>query len=60
MTKKGEVVRHSDILRRAFWRFVAEDHIDEAEWPKHARQIIWSVTGKEHIDPALLDWIVRK
>ena len=60
MTETYDAVRHTDILRRAFRRFVAEDKIAETEWPQRAMEMVWSLTGKDHVDPALLDWIVRQ
>ncbi|WP_192180660.1 hypothetical protein [Mesorhizobium amorphae] len=60
MTETYYAVRHSDILRRAFRRFVAEDNIAEAEWPKRAMEMIRSLAGHENIDPALLNWIIDR
>ena len=49
-----------DVLRRAFKKSVIEGGIPEDRWQSHAIILVRELTGYEHVDSALLAWILRK
>lgn len=59
-------LRHSvsafdcDVIREAFKAWVLEEHIPEHKWRDSAAQMVRSMTGREGVDPDMLEWIVRK
>jgi hypothetical protein len=49
-----------DILRTAFKKSVIEGSIPEYRWQSHAMLLVHELTDREHVEPEVLDWIVRK
>ena len=49
-----------EILRGAFRRSVVEGRIAEREWRMHARVLARELTEIDEIDPAIVEWIVRR
>jgi len=49
-----------DVLRSAFIKSVIEDNIPQERWRTQARLLISDYTGRDDIEPELLEWIVRK
>jgi len=49
-----------DVIREAFKAWVVEEHIPEHKWRDGAAQMVRSMTGRDDVDPQMLEWIVRK
>jgi hypothetical protein len=49
-----------DILRSAFRKSVIEERIPEDRRQSHALLLVRELTGNEHVEPDVLDWIMRK
>jgi hypothetical protein len=49
-----------EVLREAFRKSVIEHHIPEDQWRGRALLLVRELTDVEHVDPHMLDWIVRK
>jgi hypothetical protein len=47
-------------VRAAFRETVIESGVPQDQWRSHAMLIVRDLTGHEDIDPAALEWIVRK
>lgn len=47
-----------DILRGAFRSSVIEEKIPQDRWRDHALLLVRDLTGREDVEPQLLDWII--
>ena len=61
MDERGPVSAFDcDILRSTFVKSVIEKNVPEDQWREQAALLIRDLTGSDHIDPELLEWITRK
>jgi hypothetical protein len=47
------------VMRCAFKRWVDEDKVPEDQWRPRAKKLVRIVTGQDHVDPNIVDWIIR-
>ncbi|TJW67816.1 MAG: hypothetical protein E5V29_16010 [Mesorhizobium sp.] len=59
MNRRGVSSSDCEVLRCAFVKSVIEDGIPEDKWVAHAAFLIRRLTGKNDVDPRVLDWVLR-
>ncbi|TJV68610.1 MAG: hypothetical protein E5X76_28940 [Mesorhizobium sp.] len=48
----------ADILRSVFLNEVRDKKAPESEWRELATHLIQTYTGREEVDPSVLEWII--
>ncbi|TPL94264.1 hypothetical protein FJ960_28045 [Mesorhizobium sp. B2-3-11] len=50
----------ADIVRKVFEDLVVEVKTPRSQWRAVAQYLVHEFTGSERVEPALVDWIIRK